>query len=281
MAQQLMPLGADDQARADAWYGQQAQQRIDEFRKRHKQQGWFYQLLDVAWGMELAADDVARLTRRPAVIASLIVTAGLAVIFAGIWLRYDLISTWSVLAPIANGVTGAFVQVFPASWGITPGVTFLGTLFAWFIGVLFTLGPTLIQVGMPYMSQRHGAAWLALWLSALFDMATDSVDVRNDIPNFFGWLITMAGTASPTVWLSLIALACVLLVIRNYQWPLWTALIVLAVACLGWGQASNIVYWFNVGFWTFFASFASQSLAFIFVGKCVLLLARAQSVRGQ
>jgi hypothetical protein len=278
MAQIIRPDVAD-QARAEAWYGQQAQGHLEEFRRRHQSQGWFYQLLDVAWGMELAADDVARLTRRPAAIASLIVTGALAIIFTGIWLRYDLLSTWTVLAPLAKGVTDAFVRVFPASWGITPGVTVLGSLFAWFIGLLFTLGPTLIQVGMPYMSQRHGAAWLALWLSALFDMATDSVDVRNDVPNFFGWLIQMATQASSTVWLSLIALGVFLLVIRNRQWPLWTGLIIVAVACLGWGQAGNIVYWANVLFWTFFASFASQSLAFIFLGKGVLLFAKAQTLR--
>lgn len=278
---QQQPLGMHDQARADEWYGRQAQQRLDEFRKRHKSQSWFYQLLDVGWGMELAADDVQRLTRRPAVVASLIVTAMLALIFVGIWLRYDLISTWTVMTPIANGVTGAFVQVFPTSWGITPGVTFLGNLFAALMGILFTLGPTLIQVGMPYMSQRHGAAWLALWLSALFDMATDSVDIRNDVPNFFGWLIDMASTASPTVWVSLIGLGLALLVFRNHQWPLWTGLIVVAIACLGWGQAGNIIYWSQVGFWTFFASFAAQSLAFIFIGKAILLAVKAGQLRGQ
>ena len=102
-------------------------------------------------------------------------------------------------------------------------------------------------------------------------MATDSVDVRADVPAFFGWLIEAATRADSAVWVSLLLLGVLLLLIRSRQWPLWLALIAVAAACLGWGQAGAIAFWTNVGFWTMFASFAAQSLFLIYAAKFVMI----------
>jgi hypothetical protein len=109
-------------------------------------------------------------------------------------------------------------------------------------------------------------------------MGTDSVDIRTDVRTFFGWLIDAATKAENVVWISLIALGFVLVVIRNRQWPLWVGLIVVGVLCLGWGQAGNVVFWANVGFWTVFSSFAAQSLFFIYAAKVMMLAWKRQAM---
>lgn len=267
-------MQALDRSLAGPFGGDAHQQRLNDFRERHKRMGWLYQLLDVAWGMELAADDVARHERVAAVVASLIVNGALSIVFTLIWVRYDLVSTWNTLNPLAIGLTGTLNAIIPDSWGLEATTSVVGGFLEFFIRMLVTFAPTLIQIGMPYMASRHAAAWLALLGSMVFDMATDSVDVRADVPVMFGWLQTMAADASQTVWVALILLGVFLLFIRSYQWPVWVALIAVAVSCLAFGQASNIIYWANASFWTFFASFAAQSLAFIFVAKTIMLAHR-------
>jgi hypothetical protein len=272
--QTVLPVGSDQ-----GWSPQQAEAERRQFAERHKRMGWFYQLLDVAYGMELAADDVARHRRHPAAVAALIVSAWLAFVFVAIWVRYDLISTWTTLAPLGQRLSDGMVGLFPEANRADPFIVFLSSALSLLLQLGVTLGPTLIQVGMPYMAGRHAAAWLALWGSAVFDMATDSIDIRNDTTVFFGWLIEMATAANSWVWWSLIGLGLLLCLIRNEQWPLWVGLIAVAAACLFWGQAGNVVYWGNVVFWTMFASFAAQSLAFVFVGKTIMLAVKARDLR--
>jgi hypothetical protein len=261
--------------------------RLNDFRANHKRMGWFYRLLDIGYGVELAVMEVVRLTTVPAVVAALICDALLAVLFGAIWWRYDLMSTWATLNPLAEGLAAAVPNVAPAIPGVSEGanraagmlIGFLLLLFDLTIRLIVTLGPSLIQFRMPYMAMNHDAAWLALWGTAVFDMATDSADIRADVPRFFGWLIEAANTANDTVWVSLLALALFLVVVRFRQWPLWVGLGAVAVACLAFGQGGNVVFWANVAFWTVFASFAAQSLFFVQAAKVILLVMRLNDLR--
>jgi hypothetical protein len=263
----LPPALIDQRMAAD----RDAQQRLHAFRAQHKRMGWFYRLLDVPYGIEIAAGDVARLTVPAAITAALIFDGLIAFLFGLIWWRYDLMSTWTTLDPLAQGLSNAANGLL-AGLGLPPAIgEILGWVVSFLTRVTVTLGPSLIQFRMPYDASRHDAAWLALWATAVFDMATDSIDIRSDVPAFFGWLITAATQADSAVWVSLILLALLLLVVRNRQWPLWLGLVALAVACLGWGQAGNVVFWANVGFWTMFASFAAQSLFLIYAAKVLML----------
>jgi hypothetical protein len=263
----LPPALIDQRMAADL----EAQRRLHTFREHHKRMGWFYRLLDVPYGIEIAAGDVARLTVPAAITAALIFDGLIALLFGLIWWRYDLMSTWTTLDPLARGLSNAANSLL-AGLGLPKAIgDILGWAVSFLTRVAVTLGPSLIQFRMPYDASRHDAAWLALWATAVFDMATDSIDVRADVPAFFGWLITAATRADSAVWVSLILLAVLLLVVRNRQWPLWLGLIALAAACLGWGQAGNVVFWANVGFWTMFASFAAQSLFLIYAAKFLML----------
>ena len=81
---------------------------------------------------------------------------------------------------------------------------------------------------MPYDASRHDAMWLALWISIIFDLGTDSVDVRADVGSWFGWLIDAAQTAAPMIWLSLIGLGllCNILCGRNHTQMIFTLKVV-------------------------------------------------------
>lgn len=246
---------------------------IDRFRSQHRRMGWLYRLLDVGYGVELAVNDVARLTSRAAVAWSLVFDAALCILFGLIWWRYDLLSTWTVLDPLGAGLVAAIPK---GDWWVI-----FGGIVDILVRVIVTLGPSFIQFRLPYLAMQHDAAWLALWATAVFDMATDSVDVRLDVPQFFGWLITAASTTTPQVWWSLIGLALLLCLVRGRQWPLWIGLAGLALYCLAFGQGGTVVQWANIGFWTFFASFAAQSLFLIQLAKCGLLLMKLRGLSQQ
>lgn len=264
----LPPSLIDRRMAADA----EGQQRLREFRSHHKRMGWFYRLLDVPYGIEIAAGDVGRMSTPAALTAALVFDGMIAFLFGLIWWRYDLMSTWTTLDPLALGLTNAANSLL-AGVNLPPNIaSFIGWLLSFLVRTVVTLGPSLIQFRMPYDASRHDAAWLALWATAIFDMATDSVDIREDIPTFFGWLVTAATNADNAVWVSLLVLGLVLLVVRNREWPMWVALMAVSIACMGWGQAGNIVFWANVGFWTMFASFAAQSLFLIYTAKVFMLI---------
>ena len=242
---------------------------LDRFRTQHRRMGWLYRLLDVGYGVELAVSDVARLSSRAAVAWSLVFDAALCALFGLIWWRYDLLSTWTVLDPLGTSLVAAIPK--GDWWAVFGGVVDV------LVRLIVTLGPSFIQFRLPYLAMQHDAAWLALWATAVFDMATDSVDVREDVPQFFGWLITAANQATPQVWWSLVGLALLLCLVRSGQWPLWVGLAGLALYCLLFAQGGVVVQWANIGFWTFFASFAAQSLFLIQLAKCGLL---AMKLRG-
>lgn len=243
---------------------------LDRFRMQHKRMGWLYRLLDVGYGVELAVADVARLTTPAAVGWALAFDTALCALFGLIWWRYDLMSTWTVLNPLGAGLVNAIPK---GDWWVI-----FGFLVDALVRLIVTLGPSFIQFRMPYLAMQHDAAWLALWATAVFDMATDSVDVRADVPRFFGWLITAANSATPQVWWSIIGLCLLLLIVRSRQWPIWLGSIALALVAMTFGQGGAIVFWSNVMFWTFFASFAAQSLFLIQLAKCGLLAVKLRSL---
>lgn len=265
-----------DEARREQHYQNEQAERLNTFRAKHRAMGMLYRLLDVGYGVEIAVGDVSRLTTRAALAWALAFDAALCLLFFTIWWRYDLMSTWNALNPLAEGLIRSIPRE-GEGWGQFMAVA--GFIVDFLIRIVVTLGPSLIQFRMPYLAMQHDAAWLALWVTAVFDMGTDSVDVRNDVPAFFGWLINAANGADAMVWWSLIGLALLLLVVQARRWPLWLGLIVVCVAALFFGQAGNMVFWANVGFWTFFASFAAQSLFMVQLAKCGLLLHKLRYVQ--
>lgn len=271
----LIRPGAADDARREQYYeamereARHAQQeRLSAFRAQHKAMGWLYRLLDVGYGIDLAVAEVDRLRSVAALKWAGAMDFGLFVLFAAIWWRYDLMSTWTVLNPLA----ATLYEAIPREgdfWGRFMGVA--GFAVEILIRTVVTLGPSLIQFRLPHMAMNHDAAWVALWATAVFDMGTDSIDVREDTPAFFQWLIDAANRATPEVWISLIGLLLLLVFFKSDKRMLWWAGIGVCAACLFFGQAGNFVYWGNVGFWTFFASFASQSLAIVQGAKCLYI----------
>jgi hypothetical protein len=270
----LVPGGAEaDRARA--------------FREQHKSMGIFYRLLDVPYGVDLSTADVARIKTVPSLVLALILDGGLAILFGAIWFRYDLASTWNTLDPFAQGLQDAVPNAAAVSIPyLDPAANaFLSAalgvflfIFDFLIRIVVTFGPSFIQFRMPYMAMNHDAAWFALWSTAVFDMATDSPDIRADVPRFFGWLLTAAEQANSTVWLS-IALLCLIMIVFKFRlWKLWLILAGVAIACVMFGQARNIIFWSNIGFWTVFASFASQSLFLIQAVKTGLIAMKLKTM---
>lgn len=243
---------------------------LEAFRAQHRRMGFLYRLLDVGYGVEIAVEDASRLTSRAAVAWALVFDAALCLLFALIWWRYDLLSTWTVLDPLGAGLVAAIPR--GDWWAVFGGVVDV------LVRTIVTLGPSFIQFRLPYFAMKHDAAWLFLWASAIFDMATDSVDVRGDVPQFFGWLITAAAQATPQVWWSLVGVALLLCLVQAHRWPLWIGLAGLCLFCLAFGQGGQVVFWGNVAFWTFIASFAAQSLFLIQLAKCGLLATKLRAL---
>jgi hypothetical protein len=253
-------------------------QRLKDFRDRHKGSGFFYRMLDVPYGIEMAADEVARFSRAQAVWWALGFDACLTLFFGLFWVRYDLWSTWDAMDPLATSL-GEAAKPLVTMIGLPEGIAaFVGSAVSVLIRTIAALLPSLVQFRMPYDASRHDAMWMALWISIVFDLGTDSVDIRALVTSAFQWLIDAAQNADTAVWLSLIALGVLLLIVRNRQWPLWVGLIVVSVACIGWDQGGNVVYWANVAFWTVFASFAAQSIFFIYAAKVFMLFGKARAL---
>jgi hypothetical protein len=85
--------------------------QLHEFRRRHKGMGMFYRLLDVPYGIEMATDDVARFTSATAVWWALAFDGALTLFFGLLWLRYDLLSTWNAMDPIAASLSNAALPI--------------------------------------------------------------------------------------------------------------------------------------------------------------------------
>lgn len=255
---------------------QEQQDRLRIFRAQHKAMGWLYRLLDVGYGVDLAVAEIDRLRSAAALKWALGIDAMLCLLFGLIWWRYDLMSTWTVLNPLATRLYDA-IPTEGEFWGSFMGTA--GFLVEILVRVTVTLGPSFVQFRMPQMAMNHDAAWIALWGTAVFDMATDSTDVREDTPAFFGWLIEAAGQATPAVWLSIIGLLVLLLIFKGDKRMLWWAGIGLCLACWLFGQAGAFAYWGNVAFWTFFASFAAQSLFLVQLAKCGYIVKKLRFAR--
>lgn len=267
-----MAGGADEAA-------EERMRRLREFRARHAGSGFFYRMLDVPYGIEMATDEVARFSRAAAVWWALGFDACLCLFFGLFWLRFDLLSTWNAMDPLATGLANAAMPI--VAWMRLPPevAAFVGGLISVSVRTIAALLPSLVQFRMPYDASRHDAMWMALWISIVFDLGTDSVDIRALVTATFGWLIEAAQNADTMVWVSLIGLAVLLLIFKGRQWPLWVGLIIVSVACIGWDQGGNVVYWANVAFWTVFASFAAQSIFFIYMAKVFMLLRKGITLR--
>lgn len=243
----------------------------EAFRARHKRMGLMYRLLDLDYGVRIAIDDVAGLTSPMSITWALIFDVGVLFIFGLIWWAYDLRSTWTTLDPFASGL----VEVIPKDNQLW---TVAGWIIEQVLRLLVTLFPTIIQIRFPQMAMRHDAAWVALWASAVFDLATDSVDVMADVPVFFGWLITAANNANVNVWWALLALAVILYFTHGDYGLIWIGVGALATTILLFENAGQLTEWALVGFFTAFASFAAQSLFFIHFFKVIALIQHRRQV---
>lgn len=244
----------------------------EAFRERHKRMGLMYRLLDMDYGVRIAIDEVAGLSSPMSVRWAMIFDGAVMIILGVIWWAYDLRSTWTTLDPFATGL----ISVIPQDnevWRVA------GWIIEMLLRLIVTLFPTIIQIRFPQLAMRHDAAWFILWGSAIFDLATDSVQVRADVPTFFGWLITGANEADANVWWALLGLSVLLYFVNNERGMLWMVIGGIATTILLFDNAGQMVEWGLVGFLTAFASFAAQSLFFIFMFKMFALNERRKEIR--
>lgn len=127
---------------------------------------WFYQLLDVAYGVDLAVQDVLRLKTRESLKLAMYLDAMLLIGLFALWWRFDLYSTFDFFTPATNSV----LQTVPGDY------QWIGS---WLGRIIGTLLPTLVQWRYPSLAQRHRAAWLILVVTVMFDMWTDYPDVHS------------------------------------------------------------------------------------------------------
>lgn len=140
---------------------------------------WLGEILDVSKGIDDARDDVALIRTPEAANAVLWFDVALALIWLGLWFRYDLYSTSEYFTPIVDEI----VQMAPVA--MAPILGIIGRF-------IFNLGPTLIQWRYPVLAQRHKSAYWAFMLAIGFDVVTDFPLVFDDVRRFFGGAIVWA-----------------------------------------------------------------------------------------
>lgn len=140
---------------------------------------WLGEILDVSKGIDDARDDVALIRSPEAANAVLWFDVALALIWFGLWFRYDLYSTSEYFTPVVEEI----VRLAPIEWA--PLLMFVGRF-------IFNLGPTLIQWRYPVLAQRHKGVYWAFMLAIGFDIVTDFPLVFEDVNRFFGGLIVWA-----------------------------------------------------------------------------------------
>lgn len=231
--------------------------------------GWFYRILDVEYGVEMAVRDAARIRSPQAATFSLIINGLLMLAFAGVWLRYDLWSTITVFAPIKENI----LTVVPEGWAL------VRTVAGFLLGLAAAFFTSLIQWSYPRFAQEHDAALWGLAAASLFDIATDYPDVKLDFPTYAaGMLETMAKQDAAMWGWALLACAVAGLFLGSYRGFLW-GLALICGACLIWPVV--MVWTFVIVFvGTIFASFVAQSLMVIHVAKCVALLGARRQLAG-
>lgn len=140
---------------------------------------WLGEILDVSKGIDDARDDVSLIRTVDAANFVIWFDVALALIWLGLWFRYDLYSTSEYFTPVVDEI----VALAPVQWATI--LTFIGRF-------IFNLGPTLIQWRYPVLAQRHKSAYWAFMLAIGFDIVTDFPLVFEDVNRFFGGLITWA-----------------------------------------------------------------------------------------
>lgn len=234
---------------------------------------WFYRILDVEYGIELAVRDARRVTTWQAAVFGLFINVVMLAAFFGIWVRYDLWSTLTVFNPVKDQILSLTPEA--SAWRITGG---------WVLGIAAAFFTSFVQWSYPRLSKQHDAAMWALAAASIFDIATDYPDVKRDFPGFFQGLITMVNAQGWERWAAVSALCLVLgFVLSRQRGPLWF-LAGLAGACvvlpLAGITTSTIWEWGIVFVATIFCSFVAQSLFIIHAAKVLALFAAFRAQRG-
>lgn len=222
---------------------------------------WFYRILDVEYGVELAVQDARRAASWQAATFSLAINALLALAFGGVWLRYDLWSTLTVFAPVRDNI----LSTIPEGWVLARQIG------GFLLGLAAAFLTSLIQWSYPRLAQHHDAALWGLAAASLFDIATDYRDVQVDFPQYAAGLIAMFARQDTTRWLiaGTICVVAGLIMARQRGLLLMLAAICFTCAFLPAGQVWT---WGVVFVGTIFASFVAQSLFIIHVAKVLALL---------
>lgn len=241
--------------------------------RRRSSMDWFYRILDVEYGVELAVNDARRVTSPEGAGLSFIINGLLFVAFLGVWFRYDLWSTVNVFAPVRESIVGA-VPTEGAGWGI------VRTFGSYLLGIAAAFFTSLVQWAYPRLAQRHDAALWGLVAAAVFDLVTDYRDVQADFPRFAEGLLTQLAAQGAERW-ALAGTVCALLGIflGSYRSLLWL-LAGVCFACLFW-PVRDVWVWGIVFIGTIFASFVAQSLVVIHFAKCLALLKVARGMRAE
>ena len=228
---------------------------------------WFYRILDVEYGVELAVQDARQVRTWQGATFSLAINTLLLVAFGGIWLRYDLWSTLTVFSPVKESI----LQAVPEGWGLARQIGGL------LLGIAAALLTSLVQWSYPRLARRHEAALWGLAAASLFDIATDYRDVQNDFPAYFDGLLTMFAAQDATRWV-IVGAICLLvgLILARQRGPMF-ALSAICFACTAL-PAAQVWTWGIVFIGTIFASFVAQSLVIIHAAKILALLSARRNL---
>lgn len=232
--------------------------------RRRSSMDWFYRILDVEYGTELAVADANRLRSPEAAGISFIINALLFTAFLGVWARYDLWSTINYFAPVRDNII-ASIPTEGAGWGM------VRTLGSYLLGIASAFFTTLIQWAYPRIAQKHDAAMWGLAAAAIFDLVTDYKDVQVDFPGYAKGLLDQLSAQTPESWALVGGVAAMLgLFMASYRSLLWL-LAGASFACLFW-PAREVWGWGIVFVGTIFASFVAQSLVMIHAMKALALV---------
>jgi hypothetical protein len=231
---------------------------------------WFYRILDVEYGVELAVRDAQRVRTWQGASFSLIINVLLLTAFGGVWLRYDLWSTITVFAPVRDNI----LEAIPEGWAAVRQVG------GFLLGIAAAFLTSLIQWSYPRLARRHEAALWGLAAASIFDIATDYRDVQADFPSYFDGLIGMFAAQGPTRWLIAGGVCLFIGILLAPQRGLLWIISAICFACVLL-PAAQVWTWGIVFIGTIFASFVAQSLVVIHAAKALALLSVGRGLRAE
>lgn len=236
---------------------------------------WFYDLLDIEKGMDMAASD-ARQVRTPQAASFLIViNLVLGVALAGLWLRYDLWSTMHFFEPWRTNI----MESVPETGKIWPLVK---SAMGFIIGIAVAFATSFIQWSYPRMARAHKAAFWVLAASSIFDMYTDRVDVQADFPTYATGLLDLVSAQTADRWLMVVILAGAAAIFLKHQRPALILLAVISLASLI-SPALDItvrdVWQYSIVYLgTLFCSFIAQTMVVVHAVKVIALAGRMKAL---